>query len=219
MCNTFLPSYFFSKNKYAANGLESRCKSCSQKKYRLLYASGLYNQDHIRNPRQPKIVDGHIICRICDTRKPLSEYYTSSKESNTYQFICKSCSKKKSADWRTRKKQSRTKPDAEVLAAKRYKRHAGVDAIPSNMITGWREAMFTYYGWRCLKCGCEEFLQADHVIPISKGGTHRIENMQPLCRTCNLSKHNRSNDDYRYGDIFTEEKMLHWVKKTRKRMP
>jgi 5-methylcytosine-specific restriction endonuclease McrA len=40
----------------------------------------------------------------------------------------------------------------------------------------------------CLACGTTEDLSVDHVIPLSLGGSKRIENIQPLCRTCNSEK-------------------------------
>lgn len=32
--------------------------------------------------------------------------------------------------------------------------------------------------------------QVDHVMPLSKGGPHVIANMKPVCRPCNILKHN-----------------------------
>jgi len=42
--------------------------------------------------------------------------------------------------------------------------------------------------FKCLCCEEKKPLEADHVIPVSKGGTSWIENIQPLCKTCNCSK-------------------------------
>jgi len=40
----------------------------------------------------------------------------------------------------------------------------------------------------CVKCRKSLPLEADHVVPISKGGTNYISNIQPLCRSCNARK-------------------------------
>lgn len=54
------------------------------------------------------------------------------------------------------------------------------------------------YGKRCLACNATGIvLTEDHVIPVSKGGTDDISNIQPLCRPCNARKGNRSATDYR----------------------
>jgi len=52
-------------------------------------------------------------------------------------------------------------------------------------------------GFRCLCCKKKKPLEADHVIPISKGGTSWIWNIQPLCRVCNGKKYNKV-IDYRF---------------------
>lgn len=43
-------------------------------------------------------------------------------------------------------------------------------------------------GGACIKCGTREQLQFDHVIPHSRGGSDAAENIQILCRPCNLAK-------------------------------
>jgi 5-methylcytosine-specific restriction endonuclease McrA len=48
--------------------------------------------------------------------------------------------------------------------------------------------------FRCLMCGQREpdvTLTVDHVVPVSKGGSNDISNLQGLCKPCNSTKHDR----------------------------
>lgn len=57
-------------------------------------------------------------------------------------------------------------------------------------------ALLRKYGKRCLKCGSTKDITKDHVVPLIEGGRHHIDNLQPLCRSCNSSK-GRKSVDYR----------------------
>jgi 5-methylcytosine-specific restriction endonuclease McrA len=53
------------------------------------------------------------------------------------------------------------------------------------------------YNYSCLCCGRREpdiKLTADHVVPLSRGGSNTIENIQPLCITCNKMKYIKMTD-------------------------
>ena len=49
-------------------------------------------------------------------------------------------------------------------------------------------------GFKCLRCGKTRPLEADHVVPVIKGGTSWLHNIQPLCEECNLKKHTKCTD-------------------------
>ncbi len=66
------------------------------------------------------------------------------------------------------------------------------------------------YGSRCLSCGAVDVaLEADHVVPLTRGGSDDIDNIQPLCGTCNRSKFVKI-VDYRVGSV-SEPQHLTWA--------
>lgn len=55
-----------------------------------------------------------------------------------------------------------------------------------------RHEVFKRDGYRCRECGSskdETSLEIDHIVPVAKGGTNDIDNLQTLCRECNRMKH------------------------------
>lgn len=51
-----------------------------------------------------------------------------------------------------------------------------------------RREVFRRDGGRCARCGSDELLQFDHVIPVALGGASTEANLQLLCAPCNREK-------------------------------
>jgi 5-methylcytosine-specific restriction endonuclease McrA len=54
-----------------------------------------------------------------------------------------------------------------------------------------RQLIYDYYGTNCKYCGKRldiNNLVIDHVVPISKGGSSNIDNLQIICKTSNAMK-------------------------------
>lgn len=57
-------------------------------------------------------------------------------------------------------------------------------SIPQEM----RNEIWQRYGGKCADCHAQEYLEFDHIIPHSRGGATSLDNLQLLCRRCNLAK-------------------------------
>ena len=52
-------------------------------------------------------------------------------------------------------------------------------------------------GHACAYCGATGPLEADHRVPLARGGTNLIDNILPACRSCNGMKHTMTEEEFR----------------------
>lgn len=71
------------------------------------------------------------------------------------------------------------------LKARRYARERNAEG--SHSLEEWKEIKNKHNN-KCAYCKLDKKLTKDHIIPLSEGGSDYIENIQPLCRSCNSRK-------------------------------
>lgn len=70
-------------------------------------------------------------------------------------------------------------------------RRARLRAVGGSYTAAEWKSLKQTYNYTCLRCGRREpdiCLTVDHVIPITMGGRNSIDNIQPLCFSCNCAK-------------------------------
>ena len=147
-------------------------------------------------------------CYRCKQHKPATEFYT---DKSRPQGICSSCKQYQfskpgkpysqrnvQAQIRQTREWERRNPDkarAMDRVAKMNRRARNMNG--AHTADEWR-LLCAQYGNVCLCCGSSAPLTVDHVIPLARGGTNTIDNIQPLCHACNTRKSTRTTD-YRVG--------------------
>ena len=181
---TLLPAYDSMYNQIdAANMPCMRCRKLPVK----IYFVGKY-------PRQENIF---FLCDKCATqvikvkKSPLEDLY---KKINTAHKTRAEQNRKDYYNTHERKNYNyyQTHERARKLqqmGAMRY-RARKMGAEGTHTLEEW-EALKKEYIFRCAACGEQEpviKLTEDHIKPLSIGGSNCIDNIQPLCRTCNCKK-------------------------------
>jgi len=134
-------------------------------------------------------------CSKCNSFKERSDFHVNRTRSRGLNPWCKSCiseygksrREKNAAKWRTAKRNGEGPWWKAKL--KRNNIHCTIDEISEKYKTS------PY----CLYCGVfllPEDVSLDHILPRSKGGSDKIENLAISCIDCNRMKHTRTGEEF-----------------------
>lgn len=102
-----------------------------------------------------------------------------------------------------------TRPDLRLYVRQKSKRRKALlrEQTAHQIKPKQLRARFAQFGNCCAYCGAAGDMQIEHVIPISKGGTHAMGNIVPACQDCNFSKRDHEAERwYRSQPQFCEKR-------------
>ena len=197
------PEYFYRQK----DKLDPRCKTCrikTKKKYNS-YAKTYRKEYYNKNK--------NTVLKNCkkyrDEHKGVKKKYNKEYGVKNKERISSVARKyhKENRDIIIIKRKKYNSENKDKIAANNRNRRARIrlsgDRITS---TEWADKILEYDG-KCAYCDVvlEENppnvfnpngITQDHVIPVSKGGKHLIDNVVPCCRLCNNRKNNKSGDEF-----------------------
>jgi len=177
----------FGRNSLAKDGLQTVCKICRKNKdaKSVLRVVAVQNRARATDKK----------CISCQKVKALVEFNLRTNSTDGRESRCRLCYREMKRQRNSLNPPYKANPERHKAAWHNYnsKKKLSSGVITADVI----EAIFLAYGKKCLACGSRDNIAIDHVVPITQGGSNLIDNLQPLCRSCNSSKGNRSSADYR----------------------
>jgi hypothetical protein len=214
-CNEVKPLDAFRADQRQDDGRRNTCRQCGNAAYRVTRTG----QDKVEeiDRRKAMIAAGSKECTNCHQVKVLDEFTVSKGKISAH---CKTCVAEYGRGWyaenvekKAVKAQQWMREHKDRIAelsarwyrnnkdrakARGHRRRSAIKGVGGSFTAQEFRNLCELYGNKCLCCGQEGDLTPDHVVPICKGGSNSIDNIQPLCLTCNLRKA-RKTIDYRAG--------------------
>lgn len=212
-CRQWLPTKKFRKNPSCREGIEPVCKACYTSPEAAEHKKA-HDREYYRKHRERALSNAKRYQEENWDRRRLEMKAWREKNANVLR------PKKKAyrealiaadpesfyATKRERSKEYRQKYP-EKLRETGHNARAKRMQVPGRWTAAQWRALLDHYGLACLRCGETKKLFRDHLIPLAKGGTNDIGNLQPLCHNCNSRKHVDATDYRPDGGAFARSLM------------
>lgn len=134
-------------------------------------------------------------CCICNIVKPLEDFPRHKRYPLGRHYRCCLCNAALAREYYQKNRQKELerrraygKGNKEYNAALSNRRRARLKGNGGRHTMKEWIALKEQYNNKCAICQGTKPLTRDHIVPLSKGGTDDISNIQPLCQSCNSRK-------------------------------
>jgi 5-methylcytosine-specific restriction endonuclease McrA len=195
----------FSTDKQKISGLRSNCRACDKAR---LDASG-YGKTYYQNNRETRLAkeaqrraqnreqenkrsrkwkqENKERCRVVNAAWNRNNRERAHQNATAWRKANPERNRDNQNRWR---KENPDKQRAKEVRRRTAHRANGVYFISNAEIK-------RLYSSPCFYCQDTKDITLDHIIPISRGGSHSIGNLLPACRSCNLSKNAKTITEWR----------------------
>lgn len=205
-CDRELPLTEFQRNKSTPDGLQRWCKSCR----RSHYYEPERKQRKVAYDRQRRTERGDEFRAQARERYHNDPDYHARRIESGRQYRTTPAYQERE---RLRHHKRWADPEYRRMRIAKHRERRHRDPEYRRKVYYWRRARkmriklqgrpFTHAEWIqlcerydhcCLACGQRKPLSPDHIVPVSRGGSSDISNIQPLCVDCNKRKSARTID-------------------------
>ena len=208
-CKTFKHASLYSKHARERDGLQSECKACHKARcianrdryratsleYKREHREELKEKQKVYNEANREKLRAGRIARYPARKAKVREYQKRhvAENAEAYREYYRNY-RLKNLDLRRAYYREWRKHNPAIRKANDIKRRSReLNAAGSFTAQEWI-SLCEHFNHVCLCCGESKLLSADHIVPLSKGGSNFISNIQPLCRSCNSKKKTRTID-------------------------
>lgn len=198
-CSANLPLSAFHKAKDNRDGRRNTCRNCQAVKDKARYNS---NADAARAKAlayyhaNKEDRARYSARRYQENKTEIAELRKQKRRENIWHY-----KKLERASYQRNKEQKRAKSaesarlNPNKSRARNSRRRALLNGASTKQIT--QKEIARLYASNCLFCNSSGPIDLDHAIPLSRGGSHSIGNLIPLCDNCNSTKYNKTIMEWR----------------------
>jgi 5-methylcytosine-specific restriction endonuclease McrA len=183
-CDNWKPIQDFNKDSDTYDGLTSWCKTCLYSSHQEWVSD---NRSHVREQHR-KFRQNYTPEKKEEIKAQQDAYLKHLKEQGLL--------RERQSKYR---KAYNAKPKAKLLRKiYNHLRRIRTSTDDSYTVEEWI-ALCEHFDFHCINPACWKQLTlseltVDHVVPLSKDGSNGIENIQPLCKSCNSKKRDKTID-------------------------
>lgn len=190
-----IEEYYLTSSGRGKFGRSAKCKSCVNVKSVERVSLWRKNNPGKRNEYDKKYRENHKEQTYASIRR----CYLAKKDE--YILQTRKWQKEHSENTSMASKKYRTQNVTKVNAWNQSRRARLLGAVGNFNKTEW-SLMLSLYEGKCAYCHDDsKTMTQDHIIPLSKGGSHTWSNIVPACKSCNSSKGTKSLMQFLGGEI------------------